>query len=60
MPSSAEPQPAQALKLRQELKDWERAFANSHDGRKPTREEVKKDAKIGEIPLCPSGKIFAD
>lgn len=52
MSSFAELQPVQALKLRQELKDWERAFADAHDGRKPTREEVKKDAKIGEpLPL---------
>lgn len=51
MPSSSEPQ---ALKLRQELKDWERAFAGAHGGRKPTREEVKKDANISEsIPPLP-------
>ncbi|KAL7276281.1 hypothetical protein RUND412_000747 [Rhizina undulata] len=34
------------LKLRQELKEWEHAFALAHNDRKPTRDEVKKDAKI--------------
>jgi Skp family chaperone for outer membrane proteins len=36
-------------KLRAELKDWEHAFAKTHDGRKPTREETKKDKEIGRI-----------
>jgi Skp family chaperone for outer membrane proteins len=36
-------------KLRAELKDWEHAFAKTHDGRKPTREETKKDKEIGKI-----------
>lgn len=59
MPSSSEPQSSQALKLRQELKEWERAFADAHGGRKPTREEVKKDAKIGEVtPLLFSRNII--
>jgi DNA replication regulator SLD2 len=34
-------------KLRVELKEWEHAFAKAHNGRKPTREETKKDKEIG-------------
>jgi hypothetical protein len=37
-------------KLRIELKEWEHAFAKAHDGRKPTREETKKDTAIGSSP----------
>lgn len=33
--------------LRQELKEWERAFADANGGRKPTREEIKRDKVIG-------------
>ncbi|KAI5838796.1 DNA replication/checkpoint protein [Morchella snyderi] len=32
--------------LRQELKEWERAFADANGGRKPTREEIKRDKAI--------------
>ncbi|RPB11072.1 hypothetical protein P167DRAFT_566163 [Morchella conica CCBAS932] len=32
--------------LRQELKEWERAFADANGGRKPTREEIKRDKVI--------------
>ncbi|QIW95434.1 hypothetical protein AMS68_000952 [Peltaster fructicola] len=34
--------------LRAELKLWEKTFAQSHDGRKPTRDEIKRDAAIAE------------
>jgi hypothetical protein len=40
------PDPALTLQLRAELKDWEHAFAAAHNGRKPSREEVKKDPVI--------------
>ena len=32
--------------LRKELKDWERSFASTNDGRKATRDEIKEDAGI--------------
>ena len=33
--------------LKYELKKWEKSFADSNGGRKPTREDVKSDASIG-------------
>lgn len=42
----SEPDPVYTSQLRAELKDWEYAFAAAHDGRKPTREEVKRDPVI--------------
>jgi preprotein translocase subunit Sss1 len=38
------------LKLRAELKEWEHVFAKAHDGRKPTRDEVKADTEISMLP----------
>ncbi|KAI5290035.1 DNA replication regulator sld2, partial [Ascosphaera aggregata] len=32
--------------LRRELKDWEYAFAAKHDGRKPSKNDIKKDVDI--------------
>ncbi|KAL9131901.1 MAG: hypothetical protein Q9217_000261 [Psora testacea] len=34
-------------KLRQRLKDWEGSFATTHDGQKPSREDVKQHPDIG-------------
>ena len=34
--------------LRLELKTWEANFAASHDGRKPSREDIKQDVDIGK------------
>lgn len=34
--------------LRLELKKWEKAFAAANDGRKPGREDIKRDATICE------------
>lgn len=36
------------LALRLELKEWEREFAESNDGRKPGREDIKKNPTIGK------------
>ena len=33
--------------LRQKLKVWEAAFAQSHEGQKPSQDDVKQDEKIG-------------
>ena len=37
--------------LRVELKEWEKAFTADHEGRKAGRDDIKKDAVIGEIIL---------
>ena len=34
----------ESSQLRQELKDWENAFARAHDGKKPSRDDIKKDS----------------
>ena len=36
-------------RLRQKLKEWETSFAVAHEGRKPGREDVKKNPEIGKI-----------
>ncbi len=33
--------------LRQELKEWEKSFAATHEGRKPGREDIKQCPQIG-------------
>ena len=33
--------------LRIELKQWEKHFTTSHNGRKPGRDDIKGDAQIG-------------
>jgi hypothetical protein len=35
--------------LRLELKRWEKEFVDSHDGRKPSREDVKRYPEIGAV-----------
>ena len=37
----------QSLKLRKELKEWERAFSAAHEGRKAGREDIKQHPDIG-------------
>ena len=37
----------QLLKLRKELKEWERAFSTAHEGRKAGREDIKQHPDIG-------------
>ena len=37
----------QLLKLRKELKEWERAFSVAHEGRKAGREDIKQHPDIG-------------
>jgi hypothetical protein len=34
--------------LRSELKQWEKQFTDTHDGRKPGREDIKQDAVISK------------
>lgn len=36
----------ETISLREELKAWERRFTLDHDGRKPSREEIKSNAEI--------------
>lgn len=40
----------EALKIRLELKEWERLFAATHDGRKASRGDIKQHPDIG-IPF---------
>jgi hypothetical protein len=51
MEEAAGSKAARIQKLRLELKEWERAFAKAHDGRKPTREETKAEKGIGRFYL---------
>ena len=37
----------QLLRLRKELKEWERAFSVAHEGRKAGREDIKQHPDIG-------------
>jgi hypothetical protein len=37
--------------LRLELKQWEKDFVDSHDGRKPGREDIKKNPEIGTVTV---------
>lgn len=36
-------------RLRQKLKEWETSYAAAHEGRKPGREDVKKNPEIGKL-----------
>lgn len=49
--------PEESLSLRQELKDWEKAFEASNGGRRATREDIKNHPEIGifstpHFPIC--------
>ncbi|KAI5299190.1 hypothetical protein KEM55_002465 [Ascosphaera atra] len=33
--------------LRTELKEWEHAFSAANEGRKPSKDDIKKDPTIG-------------
>ena len=37
----------QLVSLRAELKEWERAFAANHGGKKAGRDDIKRDSEIG-------------
>jgi hypothetical protein len=37
----------QSILLKKELKDWEKTFADSHNGCKPKREDIKAATAIG-------------
>jgi len=45
-----------SAELRSKLKDWERAFAAAHNGRKAAREDIKQHPEIG-WRLHHTGKI---
>lgn len=38
----------QSIALRQELKAWENQFAAANNGKKPSREDIKKNPEIGK------------
>ncbi|KAK2044328.1 DNA replication regulator SLD2 [Colletotrichum somersetense] len=38
----------QAQKLRAELKSWETSWAQSHEGKKPSRDDIKRNADIAQ------------
>lgn len=40
-----------SIQLRSELKQWERDFAVSHNGRKAGREDIKQHPDIGQYAL---------
>ncbi|KJF61186.1 uncharacterized protein CIMG_11562 [Coccidioides immitis RS] len=44
--SAGSPIEQQLASLRSELKEWEKAFSDANEGRKATREDIKKDAAI--------------
>jgi hypothetical protein len=35
--------------LKHELKEWEKLFAADNGGRKPGRDDIKRDATIGKL-----------
>ncbi len=37
----------ESYKLRQELKEWEKAFTAAHNGRKASRDDIKQHPEIG-------------
>ncbi|GKT48469.1 DNA replication regulator SLD2 [Colletotrichum spaethianum] len=41
---------SQSQKLRAELKSWETSWAKSHDGKKPGRDDIKRNADIATTP----------
>lgn len=45
--------PEESLKLRQELKDWEKAFEASNGGRRASREDIKNHPEIGIFSTSP-------
>ncbi len=42
----------EAQSIRGELKAWESNWANSHEGRKPGRDDIKQNQDIGKQTLC--------
>jgi hypothetical protein len=45
------PHPPNTDTLRLELKAWEKEFANAHQGRKASREDIKQHPEIGIASL---------
>ncbi len=43
---------AESQQLRQALKIWETTWAREHGGAKPGRDDIKRNAEIGEC--CPA------
>ena len=40
---------AQAIKVRAELKTWEKAFSSANGGRKAGRDDIKQNPGIGRL-----------
>ena len=49
--TSLEKEEDYCLALRQELKEWEQAFAGANNGHKPERADIKKNPGIGTSSL---------
>ena len=45
-----------SVSLKKELKDWERKFADTHNGKKPGRDDIKADAAIGTVGASNSNR----
>jgi hypothetical protein len=41
---------AKSTELRADLKKWETEWAQSHDGKKPGRDDIKRNVDIGRRP----------
>ena len=54
LPLSKDDLEERSIQLRSELKQWERDFAASHDGRKAGREDIKQHPDIGHYILSTS------
>lgn len=42
--------------LRHEIKVWEKTFADANHGKKPTKQDIQRDASIGEAREARMGK----
>lgn len=49
MSAGASSDESSILSLKNELKEWEKVFARENGGRKPGREDIKRDAVIGMV-----------
>jgi hypothetical protein len=48
----------QSLQLRAELKQWEADWATAHGGKKPGRDDIKRNPDIGACsPRLPNAKL---
>lgn len=42
---------AESIVLRAELKQWEGAWAQTHQGKKPSRDDIKQHPDVGMVKL---------